>query len=391
VEAEPVGWTDWIEGLRSMATTLFEDARASGAGREADLAMKIFGTMMGAYLSHLSSDPTHPAFLPSAGYYSMYGSPNPDTVYRSAVVDDTGRYLITGRRGTASNVTIMAFGGPTPKGLETFAPFDLAEVAGDDDGRFEVVLSRERPEDVRNWWKLQSGTRSLMLRSVCTDWDAEAPADPVLAIVRLDGDPRRERVGSAALQQRVSAFAYVVEAMIKSGINRVVQLRSEGIVNRVVSVDYSSGGGLQDQWYQEGCFQLEDDEALLIEAYVSEGCRGFSLSLTDAFFSTLDWANAQSSLNDRQAVVDADGVFRAVVASSDPGVKNWLDTIGHQLGVLQFRWSGGHEAPRIVVQKVSSASIGDQGLPTSMERVNADGRAAVIRERQIGAQLRSLW
>ena len=40
---------------------------------------------MGAYLSHLSSGPDHPAFLPSAGYYSMYGSPNPDTVYRSAI------------------------------------------------------------------------------------------------------------------------------------------------------------------------------------------------------------------------------------------------------------------------------------------------------------------
>jgi hypothetical protein len=389
VDTEAVGWSDWIDGLRGMATTLFEDARASGAGREADLAMKIFGTMMGAYLSHLSSDPDHPVFLPSAGYYSMYGSPNPDTVYRSAVVDDTGHYLITGRRGTAPDVTIMAFGRPTPKGLETFAPFDLAELALDDDGGFEVVLSGERPDNVRNWWQLEPGTRSLMLRSVSTDWAGHA--DPVLAIVRLDGNPRRQRIGSDALRQRVSSFAYVVEAMIKSGINRVAQLRTEGIVNRVVTVDYSSGGGLRDQWYQEGCFELEDDEALLIEVHVLEACRGFSLSLTDAFFSTLDWANAQSSLNDQQAVLDSDGVLRVVVGPWDPGVKNWLDTIGHQFGVLQFRWSGGHEAPRIVVEKVSSALTSGEHLPRSMVRVTADERAAGIRERQIGAQLRSLW
>ena len=116
-------------------------------------------------------------------------------------------------------------------------------------------------------------------------------------------------------------------------------------MNRVVTVDYSGGGGLQDQWYQEGCFELEDDEALLVEVHVLEECRGFSLSLTDAFFSTLDWSSAQSSLNDRQAELDADGVLRTVIASWDPGVKNWLDTIGHQFGVLQFRWSGGSEAP----------------------------------------------
>ena len=389
MDTEAISWTDWIESLRSMATTMFADARASGAGREADLAMKMFGTMMGAYLSHLSSDPAHPVFLPSAGYYTMYGSPNPDTVYRSAVVDDTGRYLITGRRGTAHDVTIMAFGGPTPKGLETFAPFDLAGLSVDDDGRFEVVLSRERPENARNWWQLEPGTRSLMLRSVSTDWAGQA--DPALAIVLLDGNPRRERVGSEELRQRVSAFAYVVEAMIKSGINRVSQLRSEGVVNRVVTVDYSGGGGLQDQWYQEGCFELEDDEALLVEVDVLEECRGFSLSLTDAFFSTLDWSSAQSSLNDRQAELDADGVLRTVIASWDPGVKNWLDTIGHQFGVLQFRWSGGSEAPRIVAKKISSELTSGENLPRSMGRVTADERTAAIRERQIGAQLRSLW
>jgi hypothetical protein len=180
--------------------------------------------------------------------------------------------------------------------------------------------------------------------------------------------------------------------MIKSGINRVLQLRSEGILNQVVTVDYSSGGGLRDQWYQEGCFALEGDEALVVEVHVLEACRGFSLSLTDAYFSTLDWANAQTSLNDRQASPpDSAGVLRIVVGAGDPGVQNWLDTIGHQFGVLQFRWLGGDRAPRIRMEKVPLAWILGDGLPRSMARVSAGERAAAIRERQIGAQLRSLW
>jgi hypothetical protein len=389
VDTEGADWTDWLDGLREAATGLFDDARASGAGfREADLAMKVFGTMMGAYLSHLSAGPDHPAFLPSAGYYSMYGSPNPDTVYRSALIDDAGQYLITGRRGSAPDVTIMPFGAPTPKGQGTFAPFDLAQLVQDEDDAFEVVLSQERPETARNWWRLESGMRSLMLRSVSSDWAART--DPVLAIVRLDIDPRRERISSDALRQRVNSFAYVVQAMIKSGITRVAQLRSEGIVNRVVAVDYSGGGGLENQWYQEGCFELAEDEALIVEVHLLEECRGFSLSLTDAFFSTLDWANAQSSLNQRQASVDADRVLRIVISSSDPGVQNWLDTMGHQFGVLQFRWMGGQEAPRIVLRKTSSGSV-SAAFPTTTARVSAAERVAAIRNRQIGAQLRSLW
>jgi hypothetical protein len=389
VDPEVGGWTDWLDGLREVAASLFEDAGAGGTGfRQADLAMKMFGTMMGAYLSHLSAGPNHPVFLPGAGYYTMYGSPNPDTVYRSALIDDIGQYLITGRRGSVPDVTIMPFGAPTPTGLETFTPFDLDHLVQDTDGTFAVVLSRERPETARNWWRLESGVRSLMLRSVSNDWAAHT--DPDLAIVRLDIDPRRERIDGDVLRQRVNSFAYVVQAMIKSGISRVAQLRSEGVVNRVVTVDYSGGGGLEDQWYQEGCFELAEDEALVIEAHLLAECRGFSLSLTDAFFSTLDWANAQSSLNDRQAAVDPDRVIRIVVSSSDPGVQNWLDTMGHQLGVLQFRWSGGHEAPRIVVKKTASGSVRG-ALPTSTAYVNANERAAVIRDRQIGAQLRSLW
>ena len=68
-----------------------------------------------------------------------------------------------------------------------------------------------------------------------------------------------------------------------------------------------------------------------------------------------------------------------------------LDTLGHNFGVLQFRWFGGSHAPRILVEKVSSASVTAEGLPGSMARVTARERAAAIRERQIGAQLRSLW
>jgi hypothetical protein len=389
VDTEVVGWTDWLDSLREMAANLFEEARAGGTGfRESDLAVKIFGTMMGAYLSQISVDPDHPVFLPSAGYYTMYGSPNPDTVYRSALIDGVGQYLVTGRRGSAPDVTIMPFGAPTPTGLETFTPFDLGQLVLDDNGTFEVALSRERPDNARNWWRLEPGMRSLMLRSVSSDWAAHT--DPTLAIVRLDVDPRRERTDSDALRQRVNSFAHVVQAMIKSGTTRVAQLRSEGVVNRVIAVDYSGGGGLENQWYQEGCFELSENEALVVEAHLLEECQAFSLSLTDAFFSTLDWGNAQSSLNHRQAAVDPDRVLRIVVSSNDPGVQNWLDTIGHQFGVLQFRWSGGHEAPRIVVKKISLESVSG-ALPTSTTHVTVSERVAVIRDRQLGAQLRSLW
>jgi hypothetical protein len=385
---EDVGWGNCLDDLSALAVRLSDKVLAAGdPGRHADLAVKMFGATMGAYLGHLWADPDHPAFLPSVGYYQMYGSPNPDTVYRTAVIDGAAEYLITGHRGSVPDVTVMPFGAPTATGLQTFAPFDLNQLATHDDGTFDVLLSGQRPADQPNWWRLEEGMRTLMLRSVSEEWGAHT--EPRLAIVRLDGDPRRARFSPDVLRQRLGSFAAVVEAMMMSGINRVSQLRSDDVVNRLVEVDYSSNGGLGDQWYHEGCFDLDDDEVLLVEARIPPDCRTFSLSLTDPFFSTIDWTNAQSSLNRRQSVMEADGVLRAVVSATDPGVQNWLDTTGHEFGVLQCRWMGSAEAPEVSVRVVATAAL-DQ-LNPRMPRVTAQERAQAIRGRQVGVQLRSRW
>lgn len=384
---DEIGWLGCLDDLRSVADRLIEAAQATGhSAREADVAVKMFGAIMGAYLSHIWAEPEHTAFLPSVGYHQMYGTPNPDTLYRNAAIDGSGEYGITGYRGSVPDVTVMPFGAPTPDGLQTFTPFDLDDLAAEEDGTFEVVLSRHRPPGVRNWWRLDPEMRTLMLRSVSDQWGAHI--EPRLAIVRLDIDPRRERAPSTVLRRRFRSFASVVEAMVMSGIKRVGQLQAQGVVNRLIAADYSASGGLGDQWYQEGCFLLGDEEVLVVEADVSPDCRAFSLSLTDPFFSTIDWANAQSSLNRHQAVIDADGVLRVVVATSDPGVRNWLDTTGHRFGVLQCRWLGGAVAPDVSVQVVAAASL-DRRLPASIARVSPAERAATIRGRQIGVQMRS--
>jgi hypothetical protein len=43
-------------------------------------------------------------------------------------------------------------------------------------------------------------------------------------------------------------------------------------------------------------------------------------------------------LNNTQAQADPDGKVRIVVADQNPGVANWVETLGHRRGFLQFRW-----------------------------------------------------
>ena len=93
-------------------------------------------------------------------------------------------------------------------------------------------------------------------------------------------------------------------------------------------------GGFSTQTYIEGIFDLNPDEALIFETEIPTKCRYWNIELTDERFVAIDWINRQSTLNGRSAKLDRDGKFRAVIAATDPGVANWLDTGGQKRGKI---------------------------------------------------------
>jgi hypothetical protein len=182
----------------------------------------------------------------------------------------------------------------------------------------------------------------------------------------------------------------MVEGSLAFGMRKVAGLRAQGLVNAVTTVDYSAGGGLVGQWYHEGVFELAKGKALVAEADLRGGVGTLSLALTDALGCTLDWANAQTSLNGRQAHIDADGCLRFVVSGEDPGVANWLDTMGHDVGVMQLRWTGCAEAPVLTFRLVDADEV-RSSLPPGTRTVSHEERDAILRERAAGAQRRIYW
>jgi hypothetical protein len=358
--------------------------RERGEAVDADVYVTMLGALMDGYLNRVSADADHPTFLPCCGYFQHLGSPNPDTVYRRAPVDDAGVYRLTGERGTAWQVTIMPF----RESMQGFAPLDLSDVAHGPEARFDVLVSRDRPADhPGDWWPLEPGTASLWLRAVSDRWGEER--DPRIAITRVDA-PRRAKPSGESVERQLAALGTVVERIVEYGMRHVDDLVANGYVNRLELVDYGASGAMPLQAYHEGVFDLADDEALIVEAQLPEGCDYFSWSLTDRMLVTLDWTHAQTSLNRSQATVDDDRVLRVVVAHHDPGARNWMDTTGYRTGVLQCREIGSQDAPVVSTRVVPLASVLDV-LPRATAVVTPAERRAALEVRRIGSQLRSLW
>jgi len=173
-------------------------------------------------------------------------------------------------------------------------------------------------------------------------------------------------------------------------VDHVEGLRKEGYINRLKIFDVSHMGGLVGQFYYEGAYDLQPDEALIVEAKVPAGCTYWSIILTNDLYETTDWYNNQSSLNGAQARVDADGVVRYVVSAKDPGVPNWLDTSGYRSGAIQGRWAECSSNPIPTVRKVDFSQI-RASLPSDTPAVTPQDREKSIRERRSQLQQRPLW
>lgn len=153
-----------------------------------------------------------------------------------------------------------------------------------------------------------------------------------------------------------------------------------------------TGGGQSTNIYAGGVYELEPDEALVIESRLQVEPQYIGFHLSNLWGESHDFANHQSSLNGMQMERDGDGVLRWVVAHRDPGVPNWLDTTGHREGYLVPRWAYSTTPPKeqwptISAMKVPFAQIRDH-LPADVRVVSAAERRERIRERQLHVQRR---
>jgi len=385
------GWQEFVDSLRTlpdrMLAKLPEPMRQDPQVRQ-EIARLALESLASQALGAVGADGDAPQFLPSIGQVLNIGQPNADTIYRSAAITPGGTYRITGKQGTV-NLAVLAQVVPQGEaGAGSRAHLDLSELKTDANDRFDVLLSAERPQGYTgDWWQLNPGARTLMLRLVSSDWDKEV--EPTLSIERVDRPIGRPRVPAAVLERRLRALPQQVDYIALMFVDHVEQLRREGFVNRFKVFDVPFGA-LAGQFYYEGVYDLADDEALIVESPVPAKCDYRSLILTNEIYETTDWVNNHSSLNAAQSAPDSDGKLRIVVSARDPGVRNWLDTAGYAKGIIQGRWTGCDSQPIPTVQKVKVQDV-LKALPKGVATVTPEERQQILRERRRALLERSYW
>ena len=107
---------------------------------------------------------------------------------------------------------------------------------------------------------------------------------------------------------------------------------------------WHAAGGDPNIAYYHSHWRLEPDQALIIEVMPPK-CQHWNFQLNNYWMESLDYRYFTIHKNKHTTQLLPDGTARLVVAHRDPGVPNFIDTVGHTSGTMLFRWVGATEHP----------------------------------------------
>lgn len=384
------GWSELIDALRTLPEEMLAKLppeERSDPQIQQEVGRLVLAALTSSALTTLNGDGDHPAFVPVLGQVLNMARPNADTIYLGAEITPGGAYRLRGRRGNVA-IAKIGEGGASRNGVSANY-HDLNTLSIDSEGRYDVILSPERPAGYTgDWWQSDPETTRLTLRMVSSDWHNQT--DPSIAIERIDRRIGRPRPSASELEQRLRRLPPAITMIAGLRMGWISKLRDQGYLNKFKVMNYTEAGLLRGQTYFETAYDLRSDEALIIETSLPHTCGYRSLILTNEMGSTIDWTNNHSSLNTGQALPDKDGVLRVVVSAKDPGVPNWLDTAGYSQGGIQGRWTDCSSQPVPSLRKVAFADV-RRLLPSDTPSITPVERETIVRERRAAFQQRKFW
>jgi hypothetical protein len=291
----------------------------------------------------LEADPARPFFRLFIHQHKKLLGDNPDARYYSAVIDDQHRYRIRGNLAgaTYTSFTIELEGQPGSAGIGS--TLNDSQFKTEANGDYAITLSRDKVEG--NWMPLPAGASSVTTRhyferqlSINNDRLHHIPID-IQSLDPATPRPTPTDADIAAGIRRVTRF-------VRGNVVKMDNSNSPAWVSRVPNrfvtpkQDDTNEGisyAAKDNVYSMAPFVLLPGQALVIRGRFPK-CRFSNLVLFNRFLQTLDYETRTVSLNRAQTVQDEDGNFEMILAHTDPGRANWLDTEGRPFGIMFWRF-----------------------------------------------------
>lgn len=374
----PDEWRTFCQRLADIGSQVLTDAMVTSERDEAE-GLRTLARQVTFALQHAMefSDTNFPAMHRFDDDVTKWGGPNADNNYLRCAIDPGGTYRLTADIAGCRELILslgdgdMQLGQPGVHSERTLS--DLSVVAD----RLDVTVSPA--EHPGNWMPTVPSARQLSIRVYVVDWANDAIPD--FYVERLDVDrPRPEHLTTTRAAHALDQAAAWVEGSMPFWLRYIERARA-ATPDNVLSPPMTPPGGSPNIAYGAGYWDLGDEEAWIITFDQPDAFHWSIQTHTWPWFESGDLAHAQTSLNDHQSHVDADGRVRVVVSSADPGVPNWIDTEGRPVGMAAYRWIMTDSFPVPSGEVVGIADVATH-LPSGHPTTTPEQRLAMLGERR---------
>jgi len=357
--------------LKELITLLGEiDDRWSGPEWNLHSAADVAGShralmhvLEAALVGYFEQDPSRPDFRRIVTPSRKLTGDNPDAIYFDAPVSPDHAYVVRGNMQGAAYFSLTIEEGVEDGQLatNTAGVINDEKLEIDSNGNFTLYLGGA-PRD-KGWLALSPGAARVTTRHY---FEHQSPAakepdlEPRLHIecltateVPAPSDDAGVAAGIRRVCNAVRSRTLGMPPMAGGVVPDFVSLTPNEFPPPVPPGDF--GLAAFDAHYSMAPFFIGPDEVLVITGRWPD-CRFANVCLWNRFQQTLDYRSRSVSLNRAQTELAADGSFTMVLAHSDPGLPNWLDTEGNPFGLVFWRFflvEGEVETPRARVVKLA--------------------------------------
>lgn len=393
-----------IRQATESATRRFKMLAGDGVPDEAyiDFDKKMDEWALHYVLLALNSDPNYPMVQ-----NDVYGPPhtwfgidvpgsrgtgtgdNVDNNYTVIPVDGRSRYELHGQRMEPGTGDMAIHVVANLSMSSNISGLSRRDIEMEDEGSFVITIGPEPADGRPNHLQTAFDARYIFTRDVRVDWRQVPTAYRIHRVDPPTAPPLtvEEKTALAArmIVDDVASNYWFMQMIRVVGPNTVAQPESTGFF-----------GGLSWQKLGRGRFVLEDDEAFVLTLNTDDA-HYLSLQLNDYWLMTLNYWSRQTTLTSGQTAQNADGTHTYVFSATDPGVHNWIDTMGQRetLLLIRMQWAAatrvtgtppGHDT----WSKGQLVKLGelDDVLPADIKRVTPEERAQQLDERIAAFNLR---
>jgi hypothetical protein len=330
-------------------------------------------------LKAVNSDANYPrvlgqVFAPPHEWFGMQvpgsrggGGDNPDNNYILIPVDPYAHFELSGRRFDNSPADCPMVVTADITLASTQSVLDWNDVKFETDGSFTVTIGPEPANGRRNHLQTKLEARYVFLRECRSDWRQVSNA---WRIKRLD-PPAAPPMSAEQMADRAAQFM-----VFEVPANHIIIRMLEGLPPNFVMPAFNTGavGGLVTQMISFGRARIADDEAFVVTT-TPGGAKYRGLVMGDpVWLISLDSLTRSGSANVGYTVPNSDGSTTYVIARTDPGVHNWMDTGGIDEVTLFHRWQGLPTTPDAVPASIKGELVKlkdlDAVLPKDTRRVS---------------------